>query len=346
MDGVPHKRYLVGVRCMTYNQSSYITDALDGFVMQQTRFPYVCLIFDDASTDGEQEVIRTYLDEHFDRQDESAFEKETDYGQVLFSRHKSNRNCYFAVFLLKENHYSQRKDKLAYYRGWLDFDYFALCEGDDYWTDPFKLQKQLDYMEASPGCMLSVHAAAWRTGDEVFPYGCVDSVPKDYPVEELIRVGGFYFATASFVFRSELDYDFPAWRQKAGVGDYPLQILAGLRGTVHYMPDSMCVYRFQREGSWSYRWQQDPAVNLAYQKNKIEWMTLFDEATGHQYRGAVYNLLFSHYNSLFNAGEMGFWPYAQAVFRMKEKRYGRLLKDLVRYCCRPVSRLRKRSHAD
>ena len=295
---------------MTYNQSSFITDALNGFVLQRTRFPYVCMIVDDASTDGEQDVIRNYLDENFDWQDPSiALRKEADFGQVLFARHRSNQNCYFAVIFLKE-------------------------------------QKQVDYMDASPDCMLTVHAANWRTGDDVFPYGCMDSVSKDFSVEELIRVGGFYFATASFMFRSGLDHDFPAWRQKARVGDYPLQILAGLRGTVHYLADTMCVYRYQREGSWSYRWQKDYAANMAYQKNKIEWMTLFDEATGHQYQGVVYDLLFSHYNSLFNAGEIGFGPYAKAVFRMKEKRYGRLLKDLVRYCIRPVSRLLKRSNAD
>lgn len=332
---------------MTYNQSSFITDALNGFVLQRTRFPYVCIIVDDASTDGEQDVIRNYLDENFDWQDPSiALRKEADFGQVLFARHRSNQNCYFAVIFLKENHYRERKDKLVYFAGWLDCDYIALCEGDDYWTDPLKLQKQVDYMDASPDCMLTVHAANWRTGDDVFPYGCMDSVSKDFSVEELIRVGGFYFATASFMFRSGLDHDFPAWRQKARVGDYPLQILAGLRGTVHYLADTMCVYRFQREGSWSYRWQKDYAANMAYQKNKIEWMTLFDEATGHQYQGVVYDLLFSHYNSLFNAGEIGFGPYAKAVFRMKEKRYGRLLKDLVRYCIRPVSRLLKRSNAD
>ena len=87
---------------MTYNQSSFITDALNGFVLQRTRFPYVCMIFDDASTDGEQDVIRDYLDENFDWQDPSiALRKEADFGQVLFARHRSNQNCYFAVIFLK-----------------------------------------------------------------------------------------------------------------------------------------------------------------------------------------------------------------------------------------------------
>lgn len=331
MEEFEYKAYLVGVRCMTFNQAQYITDALDGFVMQKTVFPYVCMIVDDASTDGEPDVIKNYLDGNFDRQDSAgSFEKKEEYGQLLFARHKINRNCHFAVILLKENHYCQRKNKLAYFERWIDARYIALCEGDDYWTDPHKLQMQVDYMDAHPDCLLTVHAADWRIGEDIYPYGCLDAEPKDLSVEELIRYGGFYWATASFVFKAMLDDDLPDWRRKARVGDYPLQILAGLRGTVHFLPDKMCVYRYQREGSWSYRWKNENATNIAYQKNKIEWMMLLDEATGFKYRGVIYDQLFQHFNSLFNSGEISFREYAKAVFKMKEKRFGRLLKDLVR----------------
>ena len=332
MEKLEHKAFLAGVRCMTFNQSQYITDALDGFVLQQTGFPYVCMIVDDASTEGEPDVIRRYLNENFDWEEaDEAFDKEEDFGQILFARHKANQNCYFAVILLKENHYSQRKNKLAYFEGWLDAKYIALCEGDDYWTDPLKLQKQVDYLETHPGCLLTVHAADWKTGEDIYPYGCMDAESKDYSVDDLIQVGGFYFATASFVFRSELDDDWPEWRQNARVGDYPLQILAGLRGTVHFMSDKMCVYRYQRAGSWSYRWQKENATNIAYQKNKIEWMTLLDESTAHKYQGVIYDQLFPNFNSLFNLGEVGFRTYARAAGRMRNKRYGRVLKDGIHY---------------
>ena len=151
--------YLVGVRCSTFNQSAYITDALDGFVMQQTSFPYVCAIIDDASTDGEQDVIRRYLADYFDLNDASvAYQKEVDYGNVIFARHNINTNCYFAVVFLKENHYGQKKTKLPYLKEWLDnVKYVALCEGDDYWTDPKKLQKQVDFLESHPDFSLCCH---------------------------------------------------------------------------------------------------------------------------------------------------------------------------------------------
>lgn len=150
--------FLVRVSCMTFNQTTYITDALNGFVMQQTIFPFVCTIVDDASTDGEQEVIRKYVQDHFDCQDSTvAYEKDTNYGHVTFAQHKNNKNCYFVVVYLNENHYSQKKSKASYIAEWANAKYVALCEGDDYWTDPLKLQKQVDFLEAHPNYSLCCH---------------------------------------------------------------------------------------------------------------------------------------------------------------------------------------------
>ena len=104
--------YKVLVRCFTFNQSKYIKDALNGFVMQETDFPFVCAIVDDCSTDGEQDVIKSYLDTEFNM--ESAELYETDYANIIVAVHKTNINCSFAVFLLKYNHYSLRKPKGPY----------------------------------------------------------------------------------------------------------------------------------------------------------------------------------------------------------------------------------------
>lgn len=144
-----YPKFKVCVRCFTFNQAKYITDALNGFTMQQTDFPFVCCIVDDASTDGEQQVIMEYVQEHFDMSDASvSYRKETDYADITYAQHKANKNCYFAVLLLKENHYSQRKDKMPYLSEWRDnTEYEALCEGDDYWIDAKKLQMQVDFLE-------------------------------------------------------------------------------------------------------------------------------------------------------------------------------------------------------
>ena len=155
-----YPNFKVCCRCFTFNQSMYITDTMYGFIMQQTSFPFVCTIVDDASTDGEQEVIRKYVDENFDFSEGSvAFNKETDYAFITFAQHKTNKNCYFAVLYLKENHYSKGmgKQKMSYLTEWRDMcEYEALCEGDDYWIDEMKLLKQVDVMDSNKECSICV----------------------------------------------------------------------------------------------------------------------------------------------------------------------------------------------
>ena len=146
--------FKVSVRCATYNQAAYIEDAMNGFCIQHTAFPFVCFIMDDASTDGEQEVIQNYLESHFDL-DDNNFSKteETDDYKLIFARHKENKNCYFAVFYLKYNHYVrlESRKKMRYYSKWeSNVSFVAFCEGDDYWISPQKLQRQVEMLEMNP----------------------------------------------------------------------------------------------------------------------------------------------------------------------------------------------------
>ena len=138
-------QYMVSIRCMTYNHASYIGDAMNGFCMQETDFPFVAVIVDDASTDGEPEVIRNYLNTHFKMA--SARQWETNDAHFIEARHKENENCTFAVVLLKYNFRQAKKSKDPLIKEWVNTKYIALCEGDDYWTHPQKLQKQVDFLE-------------------------------------------------------------------------------------------------------------------------------------------------------------------------------------------------------
>lgn len=153
-----YPKFKVCCNCFTFNQAKYITEAMNGFTMQQTSFPFVCTIVDDASTDGEQDVIRKYLEDNFDFSEGSvAYHKETDYAHITYAQHKTNKNCYFAVLYLKENHYSQRKPKMGYLSEWRDMcEYEALCEGDDYWIVPGKLEKQVNILELKQDIVLVV----------------------------------------------------------------------------------------------------------------------------------------------------------------------------------------------
>lgn len=141
--------FLVCVRCFTFNHAPYIEDAMNGFCMQQTHFPYVCVIVDDASTDGESEVIKNYLQTHFDLDNKAVVRNEgTDDYVLTFAQHKDNKNCFFAVYYLKYNHYSIKKNKFPYFTEFYDgVKYHALCEGDDYWINPQKLQMQVDFLD-------------------------------------------------------------------------------------------------------------------------------------------------------------------------------------------------------
>ena len=192
--------FLVRAHCATYNQSAYITDTMNGFTMQQTDFPFVCTIMDDASTDGEQEVIRGYLNDNFDFQDTSvAYEKEDEKCHTIFARHKTNKNCYFAVVLLKENLYKKDKPRWPYLKDWLNTKYLALCEGDDYWTDPLKLQKQIDFLEQHPEYSMCFHRVSVLGSDDKKFDRFSDLAERDYSAKEILE--NWTIPTASVVYR-------------------------------------------------------------------------------------------------------------------------------------------------
>ncbi len=128
-----NNRPLLSISCATYNHENFIKDCLDGFVMQKTNFNFEVLIHDDASTDNTANIIREY---------------EQKYPDIIKPIYQT------------ENQYSKGKPISATFN-WprAQSKYIALCEGDDYWTDPNKLQKQVDFLEANPDYMMCFHNA-------------------------------------------------------------------------------------------------------------------------------------------------------------------------------------------
>lgn len=127
---------VVTVFCITYNHEKFIRQALEGMVMQKTNFPFEVLVHDDASTDGTADIIREF---------------EARYPEIIRPIYQT------------ENQYSQGKRicediMLPRTKG----KYIALCEGDDVWTDPLKLQKQVDFMESHPEFQATVHRAIFH----------------------------------------------------------------------------------------------------------------------------------------------------------------------------------------
>lgn len=122
---------MVSICCLTYNHAPYIRECLDGFLMQQVDFPIEIIIHDDASTDGTQDILREYQEKYPDL---------------------------FHLILQTENQYSKGKNVvLDYIYPQIKGKYVASCEGDDYWIDPHKLQKQVGFLEAHPDYSVCCH---------------------------------------------------------------------------------------------------------------------------------------------------------------------------------------------
>lgn len=218
----PIKRPLVSICCVTFNQSLYIEKCLDGFDLQLCNFDFEVLIFDDASTDDNQQRIL---------------------------RHAQDKKNY-RLFLQNENQWNKNKF------GFIDYlipaangKYIALCEGDDYWTDPYKLQKQVDFLEANPDYVLSFHKVKilQPNGDLIEDF--ITKVPENYETQETLARLGNYIHTPSVVFRNVLK-EFPAELYLSPIGDYFLYMLLSEHGKLKYLEEEMAVYR-EGVGIWS-----------------------------------------------------------------------------------------------
>lgn len=241
-----YPKFRVCCRCFTFNHSQYITDTMNGFTMQQTSFPFVCCIVDDASTDGEQDVIRKYVEENFDFTEGSvAYHKETDYAHITYAQHKTNKNCYFAVLYLKENHYSQRKPKFPYLEEWRNIcEYEAICEGDDYWIDYQKLQKQYEFLEENNNYVL-VHTAFDSFNQE---NSKLISNNRCWPSGNVLKnlvTGNYNIGTLTTFYRKSSYERIPRLfiDKKFLMGDLPLWIELSSVGMVKYLSDKTSVYR-------------------------------------------------------------------------------------------------------
>lgn len=244
--------WMVCVRCYTYNHAPYIEDALNGFAMQETDFPFVCTIVDDASTDGEQKVIKNYLNENFELEDKKvARHEETDDYVLFFSRHKTNKNCYFAVCLLKYNHYSIKKTKFPYIEEWdNNCKYIAICEGDDYWINPNKLQIQVDVLEQHKECSICicgyVKKSKEKTSDLTITTKVGFSFDNNYHINNRLPI-----QPVTWLRRKSMMPTSGELQKYKYVYDIVTLYLTLEKGNGYYIPDICCVYRYTGKGVFS-----------------------------------------------------------------------------------------------
>lgn len=229
----PDTTPLVTIRCITYNHEPYIRQCLEGFVMQKTTFPFEAVVHDDASTDGTAAIIREYAERYPDII-RPIYETENQY-----SKHDG----------------SLRRIMDAHMRG----KYIALCEGDDYWTDPLKLQKQVDFLEGHPEYVMSHTSIQYYYHEQrIFVKSKdveINSIRKDcVTAEDILFSDRYRIQTLTVVYRKEikdlvsLSDPFLYGSGHFLQGDTPLWYGLLQHGKIHFLPEVTAVYR-KNDGS-------------------------------------------------------------------------------------------------
>lgn len=251
---------MVSVKCMTYNHGKFIRQALEGIVTQKTNFKFEVIVHDDASTDGTAEIVKEYAEKYPDL---------------------------IKATLQKENQYSKRINiSMTYMYPAMKGKYVAVCEGDDYWTDTNKLQKQVDYMEAHPKCTLCIHNAdivdvnGKKTGEIK---ACQNS--GIVSCDNVILGGGGFCATNSIMFPRYLIADPPDYIVNFGIDLVWQMFLAG-KGETYCFSDFMSAYRSGVPGSWTERTTKSGGYAQVYDKI-IAFRERFDEETSYKYHEAI-----------------------------------------------------------
>lgn len=246
---------LVSICTLVYNHEPYLRACLDGFVMQRTNFAFEVLVHDDASTDGSAEIIREYTEK---------------YPEIFKPIYQHENQYSKGVWVNATFQYPRAKGK-----------YIALCEGDDYWTDPMKLQHQVDFMESHPDYSLCFHNAMVLNErlevKERIQSFCHLNHSQTISTERIISE--WCIPTASILFRRESFEKFELPRFFSG--DYTLELALASVGKVYYIDRYMSVYRLNNGGVSSKISVEKWATQLFA---LLEW---FDNLTSHQYHNEI-----------------------------------------------------------
>ena len=226
-------KILVSVGMPTYGQEKFIAEAILGVLSQQCDFEIELIIADDCSPDNTAEIVKNIIENH------------PNGSWIKYIRHEKNKGAIpnFAWT------FCQTKGK-----------YIAVCEGDDFWTDPLKLQKQVDFLEKNEDYSITFHKIKEITGHkEKFTYPNPD-IEKTYTLYDLSKEN--FIITVSVVFRKNMD-ELPEWMPYSPIGDYPLHLLNASFGLIKYFPDEMAAYRVG-SGMWSTQNTIDQITNTMF----------------------------------------------------------------------------------
>lgn len=214
---------MVSVCCTTYQHVNFIRDAIEGFISQRTNFPIEIIIRDDASTDGTAQIVAEYAERY----------------PAIIRPILNTENMFRKLGM------SPMLDCMSFAQG----KYIALCEGDDYWTDPAKLQKQVDFLEANPEYVLTGGYAKQIFQSENFQV--VHDKPRYNSSFDFDT--GFLFcenplSTLTACFRNNVIKEFPDIYLYGAGGDRRLYMLLSQHGKCRYVHEALGVYRIHKGG--------------------------------------------------------------------------------------------------
>lgn len=274
-DGTPP---LVSILCTAYNHAQYIGECLDGFLSQETTFPVEIIVHDDASTDGTQTLVAQYA-KRFPGIIKTCFQD--------------------------RNQLSQGKKPTVLAFAYAIGEYIALCEGDDFWIDHTKLERQINEMQSQPGCDISFHPALAEYYDSMRDEEIICQHKNTnflFPPEEIIRGDGGFCPTASLMIRRAVFENLPNCFFDAPVGDYYLQILGSLRNGALYLNKVMAAYRVRTPNSWANR-MTDKTKRMEFHIRTIYTLYEFNAWLDYSYNTAFTDRILDHSHLLLETLE-------------------------------------------
>jgi glycosyltransferase involved in cell wall biosynthesis len=301
----------VSVTIITYNQKNFIGKAIDSALMQETTFPVEILVGDDCSTDGTRDIIRDY---------EARYP-----GRVIGVLHNRNMGKNGGINCL---------ETLKRTKG----EYWAIMDGDDYWTDPLKLQKEADYLDAHPECSMVFHNARVTFEDGSPSYLLNGPAMKPfYTVDDLVGEEEIWFmATSSQMYRNIIP-EYPTWFRESSSGDIPRLILKAKLGNIGYIPDVMSVYRKNRAGA-SYHDNERDEVFL---RNRIEMYSNINRELNYKYNRVLTKNIARYYRMMLDARQYENNYFGRAVLAIKYLNMAQpgwdIAKDIIRDYILPAS---------
>lgn len=232
---------LVSVICTAFNQGNYIEDALKSFLMQRTDFPFEIIIHDDASTDNTAAIINDYVRNY-----------------PLIIKPIFQKNNQFSI-----NGHLPFLNTLKASVG----TYLALCEGDDFWIDENKIQKQLEELESNKSVNILITKVFSLSSDNSLHHFCdLGKSKKIIPFEQcILGPEKDFYPTASFFIRKKALKNLPEWFiNDAPVGDYYIHLFGSFPNGCIYLPTETTIYRINSVGSLSSMMNSERFLSLRY----------------------------------------------------------------------------------